>query len=594
MALPFDSPGFRDALLIIGSAGLVIPAFHRLRVNPVIGFILVGIAVGPHGLGSLTDGWPWLKWITIADPAGIEALSEIGVILLLFVIGLDLSFDRLRSMRRTVFRLGTAEVALCAGAIAWVLMMLGEPVQAAVVLGLALALSSTALVVPIVGVTGAVGRLAFAMLIFEDLALVPILFVLTAVGGMGDEGTPGGLIRTLLLGASVIAVLLFAGRKLLPLLFRQAARTRSPELFLAASLLSVIGASILTTAVGLSPVMGALVAGMVIAETEYGRQVEVTVEPFKGLALGVFLISVGMTIDIAAIVRQPLAIAAALAGVVILKALVVTALLRIGRAPHGIARHLGILMAAPSETTLIVLSAAVSAGVVSTTTAGFWQLVTALGLTLTPLLARWGRIAERRAAAAALSTDAVATAGETPPARVVIAGYGRVGQLVADMLDRHRIDYVAVDTNIDTVVIARAEGKPVLYGDTSRIDIVERLNLNNALALVVTMNQPVGALEIVRAARARHPGLVIVARAQDATHAAQLYHAGATDAVPETVEASLQLAEAVLVDVGRPMGPVIASIHEKRAELRQQIIDQAPKTTRFAAKDARRKPGGTR
>jgi CPA2 family monovalent cation:H+ antiporter-2 len=258
---------------------------------------------------------------------------------------------------------------------------------------------------------------------------------------------------------------------------------------------------------------------------------------------------------------------------------------------RGVTLRAAILMGSTSETGLIVLSAAVAAGLVSRADGGFWQIVIALGLTLTPLLARVGQWLEGRANTGGDGEQlpAIVLAGDQP--RAVIAGFGRVGRLVADMLDRHGKPYVAIDSDIDTVISARHDGYPVLYGDTARVEMIERLRLDTASALVLTMDDPVGALGLVRAIRASHPQLCIVARARDAAGAAELYRAGVTDAVPETVESSLQLSEAVLTDLGVAMGPVIASIHDKRAELRAEIMrlgetDRPPPLARRRMGDA--------
>ena len=557
--------GLKDALVILGAAGIVIPAFARLKISPVIGFIIVGMVVGPFGLGALAAQRPWLDPITITDRASIEPFAEFGIILLLFAIGLELSFRRLVAMRRAIFGIGAAELLIGTLLIAGGLLLAGEAPVSAACLAVALAMSSTALVLPIAGMSSPVGRTAFAMLLFEDLALVPLLFIFASSAPVAT------LPLVFLKGMAVIAGMLVAGRFLLPPLFAQAARTKSPELFLAVSLLVVILASLATLAVGLSPIVGALVAGVLIAETEYRSEVEVVTAPFRGLALGVFLITVGMRIDFRAVLAAWPQLLGALAAVLAVKAIVTGGLLRLSGSRAGVAAETGLLMASPSETTLILIGAAAATGIITAQAASFWQAVTALGLTITPLLAKLGQLAARQVDHGAAEEPHEGEAKD----QTVIFGFGRVGRMVADMLVTHERPYLAVDSDIDCVRQARAAGYNVLFGDVRRPELAEKLHLGHAAALVLTMDDPVLVAQLARRVRSWAPTLPIIARARDTEHAAQLYKAGVTDAVPETLEASLQLAEAVLVDVGAPMGPVIASIHEKRAELRSGIMAEA-------------------
>ncbi|WP_326524276.1 cation:proton antiporter domain-containing protein [Sphingomonas sp.] len=586
MALNLGNHGFSDALVILGAAGLVIPAFARFRINPVIGFILVGILVGPAGLATLMPHAPWLYYLTITDPHSIEPFAELGIVLLLFSIGLELSFKRLWTMRRLVFGLGAFELLVSAALIAFGLHVIGQAWSGAIGLGLALALSSTALVLPLVGAASRVGRPAFAMLLFEDLALVPIIF---ALGAMAPTATDDGWVNlgtVALRGGIAVTALYLAGRLVLPKLFAQAARTKSPELFLAASLLVVIVASLVTTAVGLSPIVGALLAGLLIAETEYRHEVEVITEPFKGLALGVFLLSVGMRLDLRLIAANWPALLAAIVGVALVKIVVTTGVLKFAGTRTGTAAETGVLMSSPSETTLIVLGVATQAALIQPSTAAFWTTVTAIGLTVTPLLAKAGQGIARRIDRQERMADPEVDADS--PGTVII-GFGRVGRIVADMLTIHEKPYFAVDADIDVVNAARKDGYPLIFGDVARSEMLDRLRLGHADALILTMDDPVLTVSLARRVRGWLPNLPIIARARDATHAAELYKAGVTDAVPETLESSLLLSEAVLVDIGVAMGPVIASIHEKRDEMRRMIkaeanLDREPRVRRARAR----------
>lgn len=569
MAGQIDTSSMGDALVILGAAGIVIPVFARFRITPVIGFILVGILVGPFGLGTLVSEWSWLTHITITDPEALEPYAEFGIILLLFTIGLELSFKRLWQMRKLVFGLGALEVLIIGSILAGVFITLGQFWTAALALGFALAFSSTAIVLPISGTKSPVGRAALAMLLFEDIMIVPIIFILGAMAPTAQADGWEGLVEVLWQGGLVVAILLVLGRIALPSLFAQAARTKSPEVFLAASLLVVIGASLATSAVGLSPIVGALIAGLLIAETEYHGEVESIMDPFRGLALGIFLITVGMSINLMTIWADLWKITVAVVGVLVFKALVTGILLRLMGARRSTAAETGVLMASPSETTLIILAAATAALVIDAETAQFWQIVTAIGLTITPLLALLGRIIARR-------VEPVPEINEDesgiPP--VIIVGVGRVGRLVAEMLDAHEKPYVAIDSDADMIAAAKRNGYRAVFGDAGRGDAMSRLGVERSPAVVLTMDEPVLAERLTRKLRKEYPDLLIVSRARDTDHAADLYRAGASHAIPENLESSLQLSEAVLVDIGVAMGPVIASIHEKRDEYRALIEER--------------------
>ncbi|WAT18043.1 cation:proton antiporter [Aurantiacibacter sp. MUD11] len=566
------SPIMSDALVILGAAGIVIPLFARFRVTPIIGFILVGLLVGPFGLGRMVVDHEWLNYVTISEPEALEPFAEFGIVLLLFAIGLELSFNRLWQLRKLVFGLGALELLVIGALMAAFLSMMGQYWTGALALGLALTFSSTALVLPISGTNTPVGRAALSMLLFEDIMIVPVIFLLGALAPFAQEDGLTGLFDTLWQGLLVVVVMMIAGRLLLPRLFAQAARTKSPELFLAASLLVVIGASLATAFVGLSPIVGALIAGLLIAETEYHTEVEGIMEPFKGLALGIFLITVGMGIDLLMIWDNLWMILGAVLGVLTLKAIVTGVLLRLMGARRSTATETGILMASPSETTLIVIGAATSALLIQPGTAQFWQIVTAIGLTITPLLALLGRIVARRIEPAP-SLDEL-EGGDNAAPRVIVIGFGRVGKLVAQMLEKHDKPYIAIDADADMIDDARREGYYAVFGNAMRADVLDHLGLDRAPAVILTMDEHILAQRLVRKIRASHPDLPIIARARDSFHAAELYRAGASTAVPETLESSLQLSEAALVDIGVPMGPVIASIHEKRDEFREHIREE--------------------
>jgi CPA2 family monovalent cation:H+ antiporter-2 len=353
-----------------------------------------------------------------------------------------------------------------------------------------------------------------------------------------------------------------------------------------------------TSAIGFSAVLGALIAGIVIAETEYRGEVEVITAPMRGLGLGIFLITVGMSVSLGIVLANWEKILIALVAVLIIKAIVTGGLLKLSGASTGVAAETGVLMASPSETTLIVLGSATAAQLIRPETAAFWQIVTALGLTITPLLGMVGRVAGRRIdrTGDAELGEALQKAG---PGKIVIVGLGRVGRIVADMLAAHDLDYVAIDSDTEAVRDGRDHGYPILFGDVSRGTLVDRLHLGRPSAVILTMDNPVLVARLAKRLRQAFPELPIIARARDTAHAARLYKAGVTDAVPETLEASLQLSEAALVDLGVAMGPVIASIHEKRDQLRAKIREEAeleeePRLGRRRLRDLQPEAGSNR
>ena len=601
-----DISSFKEVLIVLGAAGIVIPLFHRLRISPVLGFMLVGTAVGPFGLGRLAGRVPWLSAVTIADPAAIALIARLGVVLLLFMIGLELSFERLWLMRRLVFGLGALQVVTGALLLAGATFLVRPDPTAAIVLGLAGAMSSTAVVIQVLAtdkrLTSMVGRTSFAILLFQDLAVVPVLFTLSmlASGARRTGFASLGIAAAEAIAAVVIIVAL--GRVALRPLFRSVARTRSPELFMAACLFVVIAAALVTASAGLSMALGALIGGLLLAGTEFRRQVEVTIEPFKGLLVGVFLISVGLGLDPAKVLAAPGAVLGG-AGVLMGVKLATTALLaRLFGLTWVVGTQVGLLLGPGGEFSFVILSVAVAEGLLSPGAAESALVVAALTMALIPALSWLGTtLARGLTLPPAIDPALLATVPHGMGPRVIIAGFGRVGQTVAALLEVHGVRYVAIDSHVETVTRHRNAGKPVYYGDMRQTALLRHLDLDTARALVVTMDEPRATDEVVTAARAERSDLLIVARARDDVHAAHLYRVGASDAVPETIEASLQLSEAVLVDVGIPIGPVIASIHEKRAEMQARIKVMAPdadirsfgrRRLRDAVPVARPLPGG--
>ncbi len=569
-----ETGAYKDVVLFLATAGVVVPLFRRWRISPILGFLGAGVLLGPYGLGSLADDLEWLSVITIDNPGQLSQLAELGVVFLLFMIGLELSWERLRTMRRLIFGMGALQVGLCLTMIAGVAVLIGQPPVAALAIGAALALSSTAIVMPILTERkrqhSPAGRATFSVLLFQDLAVAPILVTLTLVARGGDPAASPNLLLSFAPAVLGLAVLLGFGRLLLRPMLRSVAKAKSEELFVAACLLVVIGSGLVSALAGLSMAVGAFIAGLLLAETEFRHEVEVRVEPFKGLLLGLFFISVGIGLNVPLLLDRPLTILGAALGLVCVNGAVVFALARASGMRTRSAAEAALLLAAGGEFAFVILGQAMDQGLVARLAGQTILVAATISMFSIPLLVNLGlRIGGRKLVPD--ETPNEPDDGEPSESRVLVVGYGRVGQLVGDMLGRHKIAWVGAEKDARLVEQGRRAGELIYFGDASRAEFLQRCGLANALALVVTTDDPDAAEGTVAVAHELRPHLTIVARARDARHAQRLYDLGATDAVPETVEASLQLSEAVLVDIGVPMGLVIASIHERRDQFRDAL-----------------------
>ena len=578
---PVDLSVYKETLLFLVTAGVVAPLFFRLRISPVLGYLLAGVALGPYGLGAVARKAPWLSALAI-NVESIDRIAAFGVVALMFTMGLELSFERLRRMRHLVFGLGLAQVVVTTLILAAAALSLGLSPPSALAVGAALSMSSTAIVIPMLveskRLHSGAGRASLAILLFQDLAVAPLLVMTGALSAAGERSLAWQLLTTLAPAALALTALVVFGRLALRPFFHFVAETKSPEFFMAACLLVVLGDGLAAAASHLSMALGAFVAGLLLAETEYRREIEVTIEPFRGLLLGLYFVSVGAAINPAFILARPALILGLVVSLVAAKALTLFGLGRAFRLSAGAAAETSLLLGPGGEFGFVMIGAALAGGLIDRTLATTLISAVAISMLVIPGLAKLGaRISSPRAADA--------KEPEIPPdsesSRVIIVGYGRVGALIGDMLDRHAIPFIAVDSNVGVTFQARSDGKPVYYGDAARPEYLRRCGLETARAVVVTMDSPASNEAVVETTRRLRPDITLVARARDADHARALYGLGVTDAVPETIEASLQLSEAVLVDLGVPMGLVIASIHEKRDEFRKLLaVAGAPERPR--------------
>jgi CPA2 family monovalent cation:H+ antiporter-2 len=564
----------KDALVFLAAAGLVVPLFHRARIGAVLGFLLVGIAVGPYGLGQLAADVPWLRYLTIEDRARVEPFAELGVLFLLFLIGLELSLGRLRSLRRYVAGIGSLQFLLSALAIGAGLAWLAMPAGSAAVLGLCLAMSSTAIVMQLLEEQGRsatpVGRVALAVLLFQDLMVAPVLFGVEILAhGAGNAAV--SLAAALLQAGVVVVAIVAAGRYVLRPIFRFAAQTGSRDLIMAITLFIVVGVAAATGTAGLSSALGAFLAGLLLSETEYRHQVEIDIAPFKGLLIGLFFITVGMTIDIRAVWGSIGVVVAAVAGLLAVKAVILFAASRALGVSVAVAAEVAMLLAQGGEFAFVVIALARSNALLADEIAQLAAAVVGISMMMTPLSAaaaqRLGRRLQRVDHRHHLPTQDASELRD----HVVIGGYGRVGQTVARLLAAENVPFVALDTSGALVAQFRKRGQMCFFGDAGRPEMLARVGAAHARAFVVTVNARQSAERMVAAARKQRSDALVFARAIDAEHAARLLALGAVEVIPEAVEASLQLGGRLLEGLGLSDEAVARRLDELRDAERAQL-----------------------
>ena len=579
MASSINIPVYSDALVVLGTAGIVVPLVHRLGISPVLGYLGAGALLGPLGLGSFIGQVPLLYWFTVVDAKNVMGIADLGVVFLLFLIGLELSYERLKAMRRLVIGLGGLQVVITTTLLAAIIAAAGQKTPIAIMLGACLALSSTAIVLEVLSSQGrlatSAGRASFSVLLAQDLAVIPILMFVSILGADKGSSVLASVGMALVQAITAVVLIALVGRALLRPLFRQVARTQSSDLFIAAILFVIVGTGVVAAAADLSMALGAFVAGLLLAETEFRKAIEATIEPFKGLLLGIFFFTVGMSIDVRVLAREPLWLVASVIGLIGLKAIVLAGLARWFKLSVPASIETGLLLGPGGEFAFVGIGLAATLGVVAPSVASFTLAVTSLTMALIPVLAL---VANRCSALLKepIKLDTALAELPVPQKRhAIVVGHGRVGKVVCTMLKRHGVAYTAADHDSNSVSEDRAQGHTVYYGDATNPAFLKACGLMDASGVIITIHTRSLINDIVQEVRNARPDILVVARARDAEHARHLYAIGVTDAVPETIEASLQLSEAALVGLGIPTGPVIASIHEQRDEFRQLLQEAA-------------------
>jgi glutathione-regulated potassium-efflux system protein KefB len=529
------------AVIFLAATVFMVPLSKRARLGAVLGYLIAGVVIGPQVLGL------------VADPELVLTFSEIGVVMLLFLLGLELSPQRLWVMRRLLFGLGATQMGLVTALFAAAGLALGLPLAAALIAGFGLALSSTAFGVQILSerseLTADHGRATFGVFLFQDLVAVPVLALipLLAAGEVVESSRPAWLSVVIVLG-SILAVVI-AGRYLLRPVFRVVAATQLVEVFTATALLVVLGTALLMQMAGLSMGLGAFLAGVLLADSEYRHELESHIEPFKGLLLGLFFMGVGMNLNLALLGAQPLTVLGLVCGVLVLQVTVMWAVGRVFRYNERSSLLLAALLASGGEFAFVVFASAQRSQLLTPDLAAVLNLVVALAMALTPFLVLGlAAFADRRAQRAqpARPPDAI------PDERVdvVIAGFGRVGQIPGRVLAAQKIPFTVIEPSSEQVDFSRRFGTKLYYGDPARPEILRAARVGEAKVLILALDDPEHSLRVARAMRRLYPKVHIIARARNRQHAFKLMDLGVDDIVRETLYSSLLMTRHLLEQIG--------------------------------------------
>ena len=542
----------QDLIIFLVIAGLVVPVFKHLKVSPVLGFIIAGLFVGPYGLTTLLPDTPWLQYMLITDQSEVATLAEVGIVFLLFMIGLDLSIERLWAMRKLVLAMGNLQVLITGAVIAGVAYAWGNSLAAAIILGGCLALSSTAMVLQLLVDQGRfsspAGHASFSILLAQDLAVVPLLFLVSAFG-TATEGSLGfELLAAILRAVFTMAVIYFIGKAILKPLLHFVGRLQSPELFMATTLLVVLVTATVTHTAGLSAALGAFLAGLLLAESEYRHDIELYIEPFKGLLLGLFFMSVAMGINLATVAEFPLWILLSTIGLFLLKTTITTGLARLFGFNWHQALSSGVILGQGGEFAFVVIGLALSFDLLPATTAQFMLIVVGATMLATPLMAAASRMIEAKVSHQ--STTEREGISDDITGHVILVGYGRVGRMISDVLNHQRIPFLTIDRNPNAST--GSDDTMVITGDATHSQSLLKLHATQAQAIVVAINDSDVVRHIIEAAQRIAPNLPILVRAHDQAQAQAFLEQGAHVAVPEVLESGIQLTSALLQELEVP------------------------------------------
>ncbi len=569
-------------LLIFSVAGILVPIFQKIKISPILGYLICGLFIGPFGLARFQNSFPQVSYFTISDVSTVGLLGEIGIVFLMFMIGLELSIQRLFDMRKLVLGLGTAQIVLTSLVISGFVIAFGNAFQVAMIVGLSFALSSTAIVMQLLQdqhlANRPTGMVAFSILLMQDLAIVPLLVILGAL--VPNESETGNLfmvlVKSLIIAVSVVVSIYMIGKKIIKPLLSYLSLAKNPEWLVSLVFLLAIGSAVLTQSFGLSAALGAFLAGLVISETDFKHEVEVIIEPVKSLLLGIFFLSVGMQVNPEVILAHPVWIPVSVLGLFFVKVACLYPLNRAFHLPKAKSMDVAIRMAQAGEFALLMLGIAISSGLIEQGVGDFFLMIAILSLFATPALTNTAPYVIRKLRLNSVTSppgtsDFMSVYHENPS--IIIAGYGRVGRLIGGILENLEIPFIAIDQNYEKVRILRNSGHRVMYADARKIGIWKKFDIETLKAVIIAVDQPDAADMILKGLREEWPNLPIIVRTHDTVHMEHLFSIGATEAIPEALETSLIIATKALSLIGIDKGQIAVEMERERQMAKLKHVD---------------------
>ena len=550
-------PLLSSMILFFAVAGIVVPFLKRIGVSQILGYLICGLLVGPHGINSFVSSYPFLSYFTIADEGLVAMIGELGIVALMFMIGLELSFKRLKELKTYVLGLGSLQIIFTAIVISIIALAFKQTLQTAILIGAAFSLSSTAIIIHLLQekhqLNQPVGKIAFSVLLMQDLAVVPILVLVGAFSNLAEANIFIILMEALFTAFVAILVIYFVGKTILRPLLNYLSLANHPEWLTAITMFLLVSAAAITESFGLSAALGAFMVGLLIAETEYKHEIEVIIEPLKSMLLGIFFLSIGMMIDVNLFLAQPIWFLFAALAIFVLKTFINFILCLLFKVPKTRAIEVSVILAQCGEFAFLIIGVALAKNLLVQNDAQYLLMIVAISMLITPFTIKLA-MPLRKLIAKIFKVNITTAKFEQhlnqEDRHVIIVGYGRVGKVLGDILEKQLVPYVAIDKKMELVEQNKKRGFKILYGNAKRSALLRRLNITNAAAFVIAVQDINDSLHILREVKKLNPTLPIIVRAKDSSRLEELYENGARHVIPETLESGLQIASHLLESLG--------------------------------------------